>query len=322
MDADRLTRQLLRTDWDAILDRDIDNATADFTTCILDAARQCIPTKRIRQRHDKPWVTTDLLRQIRKRERLFNTARKRKTDKQAWTRWKTQRNLVTNLNRRLYDEHIKDKVSLFLQHKHDPYKYHKILKDISGRKQTQYIPPLIQHDGTTVTDDIDKATTFNNHFVAQTQLDINNTHIAQLQTYMTRDTAPVPTLQNIEIDPGEVLKMLNNMDANKSCGSDQLPTKILKLTALLIYEPLTQLFNKSLATGKYPISWKLAKVRPIFKKKGTPSEVNNYRPISLLPCISKIFEKIIFSRIYQHVTKFSLLSDKQSGYRPGHNTQL
>ena len=139
---------------------------------------------------------------------------------------------------------------------------------------------------------------------------------------MTTTTEPVPTLSDIDISPGEVLNALNNMDANKSCGSDKLPTKILKLTALLIYEPLTQLFNKSLASGKYPTSWKNAKVRPIFKRKGTPSEVNNYRPISLLPCLSKVFGKIIFSHIYQHITESSLLSDRQSGYRPGHNTQL
>ena len=322
MDADRLTQLLLRTDWNSILSKDIDEAITDFTACIMDAARQCIPTKRTRQRHDKPWVTSELLKQIRKRERLFNTARKRKTDKQSWARWRTQRNLVTNFNRQLYDEHIKNKVSLLLQHKHDPYKYHKILKDLTGRNKNHTIPTLIQQDGTTATEDTDKAEMFNNHFAAQTRLDINNIQIAQLQDYRTTTTEPVPTLSDIDISPGEVLNALNNMDANKSCGSDKLPTKILKLTALLIYEPLTQLFNKSLASGKYPTSWKNAKVRPIFKRKGTPSEVNNYRPISLLPCLSKVFGKIIFSHIYQHITESSLLSDRQSGYRPGHNTQL
>ena len=322
MDADRLTQQLIQTDWNAILSKDVDEATTEFTSCILDAARQCIPTKLTRRRNDKPWVTTELLRQIRKRERLFNTARKRKTDKQAWKRWRTQRNLVTNLNKQLYEEHIKNKVSLLVQHKHDPYKYHKILKDITGRRQNENIPPLIQHNGTTLTDDIDKATLFNNHFAAHTQLDINSTNTAHLQTYLTKDTLPIPTIHGIEIKPNEVLTILNSLDSNKSCGLDQLPAKILKLTALLIYEPLTQLFNKSLATGKYPTPWKHAKVRPIFKRKGTPSDVNNYRPISLLPCLSKIFGKIIFSRIYQHITEFSLLSDRQSGYRPGHSTQL
>ena len=180
----------------------------------------------------------------------------------------------------------------------------------------------MKSDGVAVTDDTEKATIFNHHFAAQTQLDITNVQIAELQTYMATDTEPVPTLHNIQTTPREVLKVINGMDANKACGLDQLPMKIIKLVALLVCEPLTQLFNKSLAIGKYPSSWKHAKVRPIFKRKGTPSDANNYRPISLLPCLSKIFGKIVFSSIYKHITEFSLLSDRQSGYRPGHNTQL
>ena len=161
---------------------------------------------------------------------------------------------------------------------------------------------------------------FNNHFAAQTRLDINNEQITQLQTYMTRDNGPVPTLHDIEIHPGEVLKVLNSMDVNKSCGSDQLPTKILKLTALLIYEPLTQLFNKSLASGKYPSLWKHAKVRPIFKRKGTPSEVNNYRPISLLPCLS-IFLGKLFSLVFMTILQ-NILSSQTDKVGTGRDTTL
>ena len=76
MDIDRLTQQLLHTNWDVILAKNLDEATTDFTTSVLDAARQCIPIKLVRHRNNKPWVTTELLRQIRKRERLFNTAKK------------------------------------------------------------------------------------------------------------------------------------------------------------------------------------------------------------------------------------------------------
>ena len=322
MNTDGLTQQLLHTDWDTILNKSMDEATADFTAAILDAARRNIPTKRFKTKQDKPWVTAELRRQIRKRDRLFRIAKTCKTDNHAWTRWRTQRNAVTNLNRRLYDKHIHNKVTTLLHYKHEPYKYHKILKELNGRKQTTNIPPLVQQNGTILTDDIDKAIAFNDHFAAQTFLDITKAQETSLQNYMTQDREPVPTLDHIEITPFEVLKALNRLDVNKSSGPDQLPTKIIKLTALLIYEPLTQLFNKSLTSGIYPSAWKHAKVRPIFKRKGSPSQINNYRPISLLPCFSKIFGKIIFSHIYNHITENSLLSDRQSGYRPGHNTQL
>ena len=97
---------------------------------------------------------------------------------------------------------------------------------------------------------------------------------------------------------------------------------LLKMLALLIYEPLTKLFNKSLSLSKFPKLWKEANISPIYKRKGTASDSQNYRPISLLCCLSKILEKIVFKHIYNHLTENSLLSDKQSGYRPHHSTQL
>ena len=90
----------------------------------------------------------------------------------------------------------------------------------------------------------------------------------------------------------------------------------------MIVSPLTKLFNKSLNQGIFPSRWKEANVHPIFKKKGSASNPTNYRPISLLPCISKILEKIVFNRIYNHILEYNLLTDKQSGYRPNHSTHL
>ena len=92
--------------------------------------------------------------------------------------------------------------------------------------------------------------------------------------------------------------------------------------ALLISGPLAKLFNKSLTEGRFPLSWKEARVTAIFKKKGSASQPTNYRPISLLPCLSKVLERLVFKHIYQHLTDNGLLSETQSGYRPAHSTQL
>ena len=132
----------------------------------------------------------------------------------------------------------------------------------------------------------------------------------------------ITNLNHIQVSSSDVLKILNSLDANKYTEPDKIPAKLLKLTALLIHEPLTRLFNKSLRAGHFPTSWKQANVTPIFKNKGTNSEPTNYRPISLLSCISKIFEKLVFKQVYKHLTDNNILSDKQSGCRPGHSTQL
>ena len=97
--------------------------------------------------------------------------------------------------------------------------------------------------------------------------------------------------------------------------------RVTKLVAFLIAEPLSMLFNTSLAEGIYSVQFKEANIKPIFKNKGTPSNHSCYRPISILPALSKIFEKIVHRKLYKHITEHVLLSDRQSGYREFHSTQ-
>ena len=116
--------------------------------------------------------------------------------------------------------------------------------------------------------------------------------------------------------------VLSRLVFDSELNHNKLPAKILKLTAIIIAEPLTNLFNKSLRDGIFPAFWKLANVKPIFKNKRSPSDISNYRPINLLSCLSKVLEKLVFKRIYEHLMNHDLLTDKQSGYRPKHSTQL
>ena len=80
--------------------------------------------------------------------------------------------------------------------------------------------------------------------------------------------------------------------------------------------PLKILFQNILVTSKYPDMWKLANVTPIFKK-GDKQLIKNYRPISLLPICSKIFEKVIFNNLYGYLNTNNLLTKYQSGFRTG-----
>jgi hypothetical protein len=81
---------------------------------------------------------------------------------------------------------------------------------------------------------------------------------------------------------------------------------------------LSKIFNKSLSSGVFPDELKDAKITPIFKS-GMRSEVNNYRPISVLSVIAKVFEKIVFNQFYEYISN-DLLSTNQSGFRPFHST--
>ena len=79
--------------------------------------------------------------------------------------------------------------------------------------------------------------------------------------------------------------------------------------------------NQSLNTGIFPDSLKIAKITPIFKKEN-PHITDNYRPISLLPSISKVFEKVVYTQIYDYFTENNLLYDSQYGFRKFHSTEF
>jgi retron-type reverse transcriptase len=112
---------------------------------------------------------------------------------------------------------------------------------------------------------------------------------------------------------------LKNLEANESIGLDAIPAKILKLAAHIIAPSLTYIFNLSLQSGVYVNDSKRARVTPIFKSENK-SKCENYRPISILSIVSKVFEKEVLRQVYTYVNESNLLAKYQSGFRPQHST--
>ena len=116
----------------------------------------------------------------------------------------------------------------------------------------------------------------------------------------------------------DILKKLN---PNKSSGYDLISNRVLKETSFIIAPFLVKLFNICLSKGVFPECFKLAKVTPLFKG-GDKHNLNSYRPISLLPCIGKVLEKLISTRLTDFLDKHKLMSDCQFGFRKKFNTDL
>ena len=98
-----------------------------------------------------------------------------------------------------------------------------------------------------------------------------------------------------------------------------IPSKLLKMAASIVAPSLTSIFSKSILTGIYPNDWKTAKVTPLFKK-GIKSDPNNYRPISVIPIITKVFERIVYNQLFHYLDDNKLLLGCQSGFRSLHST--
>ena len=114
-------------------------------------------------------------------------------------------------------------------------------------------------------------------------------------------------------------KALHNLNSNKSPGPDNLHPKFLKLSAKSLAKPFTLLFNKTLTFGCIPDEWKIAEVRPIFKK-GDKSQPGNYRPVSLTSVVCKLMESFIKKSLNTHLIDNNLLSNEQFGFVSGRNT--
>ena len=123
-------------------------------------------------------------------------------------------------------------------------------------------------------------------------------------------------LSTVKFVNTDILKIIQNLNSNKTRGHDKISIRVLKIRGNLMCRSLELIFNDCLANGIFPSDWKKGNIVPVHKKNDK-QRLNNYRPISLLPICSKIFERIIFNEIFRFFIKNDLISQHQSGFKPG-----
>ena len=117
----------------------------------------------------------------------------------------------------------------------------------------------------------------------------------------------------------DIEKILRSTSSRKAAGIDDLSGRNLKDGSRVLSKPISQLCNLSIKLGSFPDSCKIAKLKPLFKK-GFKINPSNYRPISLLPLISKIIEKLIHEQTSSFLSNNEILYNYQSGFRKNHST--
>jgi len=133
---------------------------------------------------------------------------------------------------------------------------------------------------------------------------------------------PNPNLLNkLEISRLDIIEAISKMDNKKISEADPCPVHVLKRFKEIFAEPLQILFQRSLNEGKFPAILKKATVVPIFKNRGRRYDPAHYRPISLLPTLSKIFETIVCQKLTAYLNENNLFAHEQHGFRKSRSTQ-
>ena len=279
---------------------------------ILNTSKNYIPNKKVIIREtDPPWLTSKIKKMKRKRKHLYDKFMRSKTETNH-TNYKTYRNKVINEIRKSRKS-VTDKISNKLQDSSlQPKDYWRTLKQFIKPQQRSSVPPL-KTDDSIIDDETDKANLLNDYFTQQTSLD--DTHASLPATPLENNS----TLNSLIITQEEVSEILKCLNVGKAVGPDSISNKLLKELAAPLSLPLRDLFNFSLQHGKFPNSWKEANITPIHKK-GDPSDVSNYRPISLLNTIGKVFEKIVHKHVFNFFRDNNILTSLQSGFVPGDST--
>ena len=196
----------------------------------------------------------------------------------------------------------------------------KHLKDINSVSKCHI--KCINIDGKKCDNIEDICNNFNNHFSSVAEGIIKNSNLNASTEKIDNWVSSKVLLENrfsyTCILPEEGLTELLKLNIHKSSGLDGISPNILKMSATVIYESLTHIFNLSLCTGNFLSKLKLARVTPLYKS-GDIADMNNYRPISVLPILSKLFEKIVYAHIYEYLIKYKLIHPNQSGFRSKHS---
>uniref|UniRef100_A0A8C7UAB2 Reverse transcriptase domain-containing protein n=1 Tax=Oncorhynchus mykiss TaxID=8022 RepID=A0A8C7UAB2_ONCMY len=189
---------------------------------------------------------------------------------------------------------------------------------MENKSTSSQLPTALRLGNTVTTDKCTIIENFNKHFSTAGHA----FHLATptLVNCPAPSTATRPSPHHFSfthIQIAYVVKELQNLDPYKSAGLDNLDPLFLKLSAEIVATPITSLSNLSFISSEIPKDWKAAAVIPLFKR-GDTLDPNCYRPISILPCISKVFESQVNKNITDHFESHRTFSAIQSGFRAGH----
>ena len=314
---EKFQQMLFDQNWESVVSSNqCQESYTVFHKLYLKCYEECFPVKRTSvYKNRKPWLSSALKKSIKTKNRLYFKSIKNPTLVNLKI-YKNYRNHLNSLLRRAERQHYSIQ---FQQNQNNLKRSWSLIKDVINKK-SQFSNHSFIIGGDTVTRNDIIAEQFNKFFInvgKSLAKNIPETNIDPI-SFINSNITESMFLDNI--DEYELKQILIDLK-NTSPGYDGICAKIVKSSYSLILEPLLHVLNLSVTQGIFPNELKIAKVIPLYKG-GDVTCINNYRPVSILPTFSKIFERIMHKRLMSFITKYNILYKFQFGFRQNYSTNM
>ena len=281
----------------------------------LQIANKHAPIKKRRVRKiSAPWLTAEIKKLMWERDHLKRKAVITK-DESDWLSFKTKKNLVNykirNSKQQYYNSYFSNNVGRTKE------TWKGINSILSKAKKSIKIPKIVVN-GSEISDPEAISNAFNEYFT-----EIGPNLAAQIPTNTSSAVDNINRNDLVfelhEVSTVQISRLVDKLSICKASGLDNISVRLLKSSAPTIIPSLTYIINLVICKVIIQADWKSARVSAIYKND-SKLDLNNYRPISVLPVIAKVFEKVVFDQTYNFLNDNDLLSKEQSGFRHLHFT--
>ena len=315
----KFSEQLNNQDWSEILNsQNVKEANAKYLKIYKEAYEACFPVKRVKLGYNnkKPWLKQNILEAIKIKNKmhknLLDTG-----DPYLGILYRRFRNRVNKMVMHAERDHYRD---LIAENKDNMKKTWQILKEIINKNKKTSISSRFMVNNQIIINKQDIADGFNSFYV-----NVGPTLAKKIPKVNKSPSSFIKKSYNHkmfvkEVTQEEVRKIITELK-NGSSGWDQISAKIFKSTVDAYLIPFTHICNLSIISGIFPDEMKLARVIPLYKTDD-PLLFSNYRPVSVLPVMSKVLERLMYNRLLNYLNKYKILYDFQFGFRNKHSPNL
>ncbi|MCG7869794.1 MAG: hypothetical protein JAY74_25915 [Candidatus Thiodiazotropha taylori] len=316
-DVNAFRNELIQVPWETVeYFDDVNEMIQVWNSLFLEVLNKHAPVvqHRVKRLRQPDWISPEILDNIKERNKHKING---KTDEYIYFRNKVSE-MIKSAKKEMYKAKLEEG-------KDDPRSIWKLFRELGagGKSDSKKNIFGLTINNEFVSSDFDVANEFNQYFASvasQLKEPIQFSNFEQIKSHVDSKVSSSISFSIPEINQSFVRKYLFNLDVTKSTGLDCIGPRVLNTAHDIICSSITHIINKSLQNSIFPTVWKNAKICPIHKS-GQKDDVNNYRPISVLPTISKIIEKWVHIKFMTFLNNHRLLHQTQSGFRNGHSTE-